>query len=159
MNSCSAEQTLCLRIILEQVKLIQPLWLKYARIWCRAGTRIGFTFFFLVRLIRRVSLLRLGIGFAFLRYAASEKRTLWHFVTEWRNTEIVLARKFENVWSLKKNNLTIYKSKIHCLNILENQIENHLSLCDNKPIQFILAEKHQQAINRNYPSWEINGNY
>ena len=39
-------------------------------------TRVGFTFF-LGRLIRQDSLLR--IGFAFLRYAESEKRTLWHF--------------------------------------------------------------------------------
>ena len=70
--------------------------------------------------------------FAFLRYAASEKRTLWHFITEWRNTEIVLARKFENVWSLIKIIKPFIKRKIHCLNILENQTENQLPLCDNR---------------------------
>ena len=38
-------------------------------------------------------------------HAESEKRTLWHSVTEWRTTEIVFARKFENVWSLIKSGL------------------------------------------------------
>ena len=75
MHSCYAEQKLCLRIILDPVKMLKPLWLKYARIWCRACTRIGFTFF-LGRLVRRDSLLGLRIGFAFLRYAESEKRML-----------------------------------------------------------------------------------
>ena len=72
-------------------------------------TRIGFTFF-LGRLIRGYCLLRLRIGFAFLICRKREANAVR--VTEWRTTEIVFARKFENVWSLIKNGLI---KRIHFL--------------------------------------------
>ena len=65
MHSCSAEQKLCLRIILEPVKLLQPL----REFDAETEPELVFAFFGQADQTSR-------IGFAFLRYAESEKRTL-----------------------------------------------------------------------------------